>query len=77
MCGTAALESPHQNSLVERHGGILGEILEALIETHQLSEVDDIKMACAVACMAKNSRPSSTGYSAAQRVFGTNLKVGW
>eukprot|EP00971_Amphidinium_carterae_P349931 6491302-Amphidinium_carterae.2 len=74
ICGTAALESPHQNSLVERHGGILGDILETLFTVHQLNSVDDIKLACVVACAAKNARPTSTGYSAAQRVFGTNLR---
>eukprot|EP00971_Amphidinium_carterae_P133818 2650902-Amphidinium_carterae.1 len=74
LCGTAALESPHQNSLVERHGGILGEIMEVLIDTHQISAVEDVKLACSMACAAKNARPSSTGYSASQRVFGTNLR---
>eukprot|EP00971_Amphidinium_carterae_P312527 6211809-Amphidinium_carterae.2 len=31
-------------------------------------------LACVVACAAKNARPTSTGYSAAQRVFCTNLR---
>eukprot|EP00971_Amphidinium_carterae_P083083 1643585-Amphidinium_carterae.1 len=69
LCETAALESPQQNLLVERHGGILGEILAILLEAHQIAEVPDIKLACAVPCAAKNGRPTFTRYGASQRAF--------
>ena len=66
-----ATESPWQNALVERHGAVLGTIVEMMAERLQLEGEDQMRMAGHFATMAKDRRPDKFGHSARSRVFGT------
>ena len=63
-------ESPWQQGIVERHGGILGDIVTATVYENTLKGHEELQLACSFAALAKNRRPDKTGYSARQRVFG-------
>ena len=65
-----ALEAPWQNGMVERRGGVLGDIIKAIVlETSPIGyqRMCDV---CLHAAMAKNRRPGRTGYSPRALVFG-------
>ena len=64
-------EAPWQNGMVERHGGVLGEILSVMVEQAQLTGEADMTMGGAMAAAAKNRRPDRSGHSARGRTFGT------
>ena len=65
---TTAAESPWSNGLVERHNGIIGEVVKKILE-----EVDcSIEVALCWAVNAKNSLQNIYGYSSYQLVFGKN-----
>ena len=61
-----------QNGLCERHGGVLGNIIEAIVAQCGLAGVDEMRTAANFASMAKNRRPDRTGFSARARVFGAD-----
>ena len=70
-----SLEAPWQNGMVERHGGVLGHIIEAVVlETSPVghAQMSDI---CLHASMAKNRRPGRTGYSPRSLVFGCDERL--
>ena len=64
-------DTPWHNSLVERHGQVLGEIVEASVEGSQIEGHDEMKLAAISAASAKNRTPDRAGYSARSRVFKT------
>ena len=66
----AGTESHWQNAMVERHGGVLGDIVEAIVEELQLVGEEDMAQAAMWAATAKNRRVDRSGYSARSRVFG-------
>ena len=63
-------EAPWQNGMVERHAGILGEILTATVQQCQLEGGRDMRLGGFFAAAAKNRRPDRTGHSSRSRVFG-------
>ena len=63
-------EAPWQNSMVERHGAVLGEVLAALVQQCQLEGERDMRLGGVFAAAAKNRRPDRSGHSARSRVFG-------
>ena len=70
-----SLEAPWQNGMVERHGGVLGDIIEAVIlETSPVgyTQMSDI---CLHASMAKNRRPGRTGFSPSALAFGCDERL--
>ena len=64
-------DTPWHNSLVERHGQVLGETVEASVEACQIEGYDEMKLVTSSAASAKNRGPDRTGYSARSKVFGT------
>ena len=69
-----------QNGLCERHGGVLGNIVEAIVEQCSITGADEMRSAATFAAMAKNRRPDRTGFSARARVFvqmNTFLPAWW
>ena len=48
-----ALETPWQNGMVERHGGVLGDITAIVMETSPVG-LDQMKDVCMHVAMAKN-----------------------
>ena len=42
--GVVATEAPWQNGIVERHGGVLGEVMAAMIDQLQLRGDQDMSM---------------------------------
>ena len=70
-----ALEAPWQRGMVERHGGVLGDIIEAVVlETSPIGfqQMSDV---CLHASMAKNRRPGRTGFSPRSLVFGCDERL--
>ena len=58
----------------ERHGGILGEMLAAIISEHVVEGYHSMKLALSSAIAAKNMTITRDGFSPNQRVFGQELK---
>ena len=65
---TTAAESPWSNGLVERYNGILGEMVNKIMEDTNCS----LTVAIAWANCAKNTMQTIHGFSPAQLVFGYN-----
>ena len=63
-------ESPWSNGLVERHNGILREMLEKIME-----ECSDLSTALAWAIQAKNALANVHGFSPAQLALGYNPQL--
>ena len=63
-----------QLSFAERHGGLLGLIIGAVVAEHQVEGYSGMKLALAAAIQGKNSTVSREGYTPAQRVFGHELR---
>ena len=70
-----ATEAPWQNGMVERHGGVLGEILSLMVDQCQLRGPEDMAAGGHMAASSKNRRPDRTGHSARARVFGTTERM--
>ena len=69
------LEPPWQNGMVERHGGVLGDIIEAVVlETSPIGfqQMSDV---CLHASMSKNRRPGKTGFSPRALVLGVDERL--
>ena len=58
----------------ERHGGILGEMLQSIISEHSVEGYHSMKLALSSAVAAKNMTITRDGFSPNQRVFGQELK---
>ena len=65
---TTASESPWSNGMVERHNGIIGEVVNKVIEENKCS----IEVALSWAINAKNSLHNIFGFSPYQLVLGRN-----
>lgn len=65
---TSPSESPWCNGIVERHNGLLGNMIEAVLEETNCN----LEIAVAWATNSKNSLSNVFGFSAHQLVFGTN-----
>ena len=66
----SAGEAHWQNGMVERHGGVCKEILEATVEECQLRGAEEMAEGALWAHSSKNRGVGKTGYSARTRVFG-------
>ncbi|CAE8702081.1 unnamed protein product [Polarella glacialis] len=62
-----------QLAVGERHGGILNNILMAIVYEHQVEGKPQMAMALAAAITAKNSLLKRHGYTPEQAVFGRSL----
>ena len=67
----AGVESPEQIGRVERHGGIWKGIMKRIVTEHAVSGIDDMRIAAAEACAAKNTMARTGGFAPSQWVFGT------
>lgn len=65
---TSPSESPWCNGIVERHNGLLGNMIEAVLEETNCN----LEIAVAWSTNSKNSLANVFGFSAHQLVFGTN-----
>lgn len=62
--------APWQLAIGERHGEILGVMIQAVVEEHSVEGYRAMKTALAAAVMAKNATVTREGYTPNQRVFG-------
>ena len=58
----------------ERHGGLLGNLVQSIVDEHGCEGYKAMQEALAAATAAKNSTLTKDGYSPNQRVFGVELK---
>ena len=66
--------APWQLGVGERHGEILGVMLQAIVQEHSVEGFKGMKLAVAAATSAKNSTVTREGYTPHQRVYGTEVK---
>lgn len=71
MMKTSPAESPWCNGTVERHNGLLGQMIEAIIDETKCN----LNIAVSWATNAKNSLNNVWGFSPHQLVFGQNPKI--
>ena len=69
------VESPWQHGMVERHGQVLAEIIQAIATEKLVSGMQQMKDVALHTCMAKNRRPGRTGYSPRTLVFGVDERL--
>ena len=65
-----AAHAAWQLGIGERHGDLLGQALQSIVEEHSIEGYSKMKEALACACMAKNATVSRDGYTPNQRVYG-------
>ena len=70
-----AFEAPWQNGMVERHGGVLGDIITVTVMETGAVGFDMMKDVCIHSAMAKNRRPGKTGYPRRTLVFGVDERL--
>ena len=70
-----ALEAPWQNGMVERHGGVLGDIITVTVMESGATGFAQMKDVAIHSSMAKNRRPGKTGHSPRTMVFGTDERL--
>ena len=70
-----ALEAPWQHGMVERHGGVLGDIITAACMDTSPVGFEQMKDVCLHASMAKNRRIGRSGYSPRTLVFGCDERL--
>ena len=58
----------------ERHGELLGTMLQAVVQEHSVEGYKEMKLALSAAVMAKNNTISRDGYTPNQRVFGMECR---
>ena len=68
-------ESPWQNGMVERHGGVLQDIVRATVEELAITGLEDMKVTLQKACQSKNARIGRSGYSPQALVFGHDQRL--
>ena len=68
---TTAAESPWSNGIVERLNGVLGKLVNKIIDDTNC----DVQMALAWAVSARNAFDNKSGYSPNQLVFGFNPAI--
>jgi hypothetical protein len=62
--------APWQLGVGERHGGILGSMVQSVVDEHGCEGFSALQDALAAACVAKNSTLTRDGYMPNQRVYG-------
>ena len=70
-----ALEAPLQNGMVERHGGVLGDIIIATVMETSPVGYNQMRDVCMHAATAQNRRPGKTCYSPRTLVFGVDERL--
>ena len=70
-----ALEAPWQNGMVERHGGVLGDIISVTVMETGATGFQQMKDVAIHSSMAKNRRPGKTGHSPRTMVFGVDERL--
>ena len=68
-------EGQWQNGMVERHGGVLGDIVTAVVLETAAAGMMQMRDVCLHASMCKNRRPGKTGYSPRSLVFGVDERL--
>ena len=63
-------ESPWQNGIVERHGGVLADIVRAIVEEQTVAGWAEMYVTVRKAMQAKNARVGLSGYSPQSLAFG-------
>ena len=63
-------EASWQAGTIERHGGVLEDILRLAVEKQHVEGLDEMRLTALFAAQAKNRRVDRTGHSARERVFG-------
>ena len=66
--------APWQNALAERHGAILEETFNAVVQALQSTGREEVSLALAASIQAKNAVVQSHGISAELAVFGRQLR---
>lgn len=70
-----AADSPWQNGLAERHGGIWKDIFQKSFEECQPRNKHEINELCDKVCESKNCMIRKHGFSPMQHVFGCELRI--
>ena len=58
----------------ERHGGLLADLMQAIVHEHSLEGYHAMKEGLAAAVQAKNATLTKDGFTPNQRVFGYECK---
>ena len=69
------VEAPWQHGMVERHGQVISDIINAVVSECNVHGTKDMEDVCLHACMSKNRRPGRTGYSPRTLVFGVDERL--
>lgn len=69
------VEAPWQLGMVERHGGVLAEIIAMTVRNCKVVGRRELKLAIIAACGAKNRRPGLSGHSPRSHVFGVQDRL--
>ena len=72
---TAPIESPWQIGMVERHGGVIGDIIAMIIHSSNVVEKNEMILTSIAATAAKNRRTGHHGHSPRSAVFGMDEKL--
>lgn len=74
---TTAAETPQQNNICERRGGIWKGVAKSVIDQHSVSFTDDTctKWTIAVCNWSLNSRIGDTSYNPSQWVLGRGMRL--
>ena len=70
-----AAESPWQNGLAERHGGLWKDIFRKAFDECQPRNKYELNELCDKVCESKNSMIRKHGFSPIQHVFGCDLRI--
>ena len=72
---TATIESPWQIGMVERHRGVIGEIIAMIVHYSNVVEKKEMILTSTAATAAKNRRPGLHGHSPRSAVFGMDDRL--
>ena len=69
------VEAAWQQGMVERHGGVISDMLDAFVRDLAVAGSDEMEMALCHCSAAKNRRPGRTGFSPRAAVFGVDERL--
>ena len=72
---TTPIESPWQIGMVERHGGVIGEIIAMIVHSSNVCGEKEMILTSIAATAAKNRRPGLHGHSPRSAVFGMDDRL--
>ena len=72
---TAPIESPWQIGTVERHGGVIGEVIAMIVHSSDIRGKKEMTLTSIAATAAKNRRPGLQGHSPRSAVFGMDDRL--